>query len=464
LLSSSAQINFIMRFIALFLLLALNTTNHLLFAQANIIVLKGGTVIDLDSYGNSSKDVKNAVVVIQDRKITAVGTAGKIKIPANATVIDITGKYVVPGLIEGFGSVANQAFANAYLYMGVTTVITVEDNRRGKTFTTASPSPVLYKQDAYWGADRVEVTNKPYRFDNINYRDAAGIKKEIDSMAKEGAKVMLIHYGVKPEQLKTIVATCKALNIATIGELGFTSYREAVDAGIQSFVHTSRYTADILPDSVRNIYSYAPFGPPASFYYDFIAKPGIISNPRLTELSKLYATHPVGLMPTGSLIVYTNMAFARNPWKETVASIIDEKDITHEPLDKTTGKPKNPSPLRAKAAHVMFSMDSLFANRGAHFLTGSGATAFGTMPGISLHTELEFLSHVGLTNRQAIAAATTNFSVIWNWKHIGKIEAGRDANILVLSRNPLDSLDNLKEIDLLFVEGKQIERDQLLKK
>jgi hypothetical protein len=169
-------------------------------------------------------------------------------------------------------------------------------------------------------------------------------------------------------------------------------------------------------------------------------------------------------MPTGSLIVYPMMPFSKNPWKETVASIIDEKDIFHEPLDKATGKPKNPSPLRMKAAPIMFSIDSLFAHRGAHFLAGSGAVAFGTLPGISLHTELEVLSHIGLTNRETIAAATNNFSLLWNWKHIGKIEAGRDANILVLSRNPLESLDNLKAIDLLFLEGKKIEREQLLKK
>ena len=93
----------------------------------------------------------------------------------------------------------------------------------------------------------------------------------------------------------------------------------------------------------------------------------------------------------------------------------------------------------------------------------AGSLTF-ALPGISLHTELEVLSHLGLTNRQVIAAATNNFSLLWNWKHIGKIEAGRDANILVLSHNPLESLDYLKEIDLLFLEGKKIDRAQLLKK
>ena len=169
-------------------------------------------------------------------------------------------------------------------------------------------------------------------------------------------------------------------------------------------------------------------------------------------------------MPTESLLVYTNMSFAKNPWNERVASIIDEKDIIHEPLDKATGKWKNPSPMREKAAPVLFAMDSVFIRSGAHFLTGSGATAFGTMPGISLHTELEVLSHAGLNNREVIAAATNNFSLLWDWKHIGKIEAGRDANILVLSADPLESLENLKKIEILMLQGKRIDREQLLKK
>jgi predicted SpoU family rRNA methylase len=454
----------LMRLILLSLLFIVNAINLPAFSQSTTTVLKGGTVIDLDNYGRSSHDIKNAIVIIQKGKIVSVGTAEKIKIPAGATVLDVSGKYIIPGLIEGFGSVANQAFANAYLYMGVTSVVTVEDNRRGKTFTTASPSPSLYKQDAYWGADRVEVTNKRFRFENINYRDDAAIRHEIDSMAKQGAKVMLVHYGVKPEQLRAIVAACKAHHIATIGELGFTSYREAVQAGIQSFVHTSRYTADLLPDTARISYSNAPFGPPATFYYDYIINTNIISDPKLSALASLYARHPVGLMPTASMLVYPYMQFSKNPWNEPAAALIDDKDIIHEPLDRQTGKPKNPPPHRVPAAQKLFVMDSFFVKTGARFLTGSGATAFGTLPGVSLHTELEVLSRAGLSNRQVIAAATNNFSLLWNWNHTGKIAAGRDADLLILSANPLESLENLKNIDILFLKGKIIERKKLLER
>lgn len=426
--------------------------------------MKGGTIIDLNNFGLSSKDISNSVVVVKDGKIVAAGPANMTKIPAGANIIDVAGKYIVPGLIDGFGSVTNQAFANAYLYMGVTSVVTVEDNRRGKTFSSGNPSPALYKQDAYWGADRVESKNPAFRFENINYRNDSQIKYEIDSMSKAGARVMLIHYGVKPDQLKAILAACNANNLATVGELGFSFYSEGVQAGIQSFLHTTRYTADILPDSVRAVYSNAPFGPPASFYYEYITKTSVLKDPKFLKLATLFTQNTVELMPTGSLQVYNYMPFSSNPWKEEAAVLISEKDIVHEPLDRETGKHKNPPPIRAKVAPVLFSIDSFLVTKGARYLTGSGATAFGTLPGISLHTELGVLSHTGLTNRQVFAAATNNFSLLWKWTHIGKIEAGRDADILVLSRNPLEDVAHLKKIDKLILKGKLIDRKQLIQK
>jgi imidazolonepropionase-like amidohydrolase len=47
---------------------------------------------------------------------------------------------------------------------------------------------------------------------------------------------------------------------------------------------------------------------------------------------------------------------------------------------------------------------------------------------------------------------TNNFSLWRNWKHIGKIEIGRGADILVLSRNPLDKISALKDIAVLIVK------------
>ena len=131
-------------------------------------------------------------------------------------------------------------------------------------------------------------------------------------------------------------------------------------------------------------------------------------------------------------------------------------------MDTATGK--STSFLTEKYAIRQIDIEKGFARFGVHYLTGSGADAFGAMPGISEHIEILMLNRIGLSPRQALAAAINNFSIFNGWKDIGLIEDGRNADLLVLSANPLDNLENLKNIEMLWLGGELIDRNTLLKK
>jgi hypothetical protein len=92
-------------------------------STAEKLVLVGGTIVDVSNFGKSESDIKDSIIVIHHGKITAAGPKGKIKIPVSARVLNISGKYVIPGLSDAFATQNNQAHANAYLYMGVTSII-----------------------------------------------------------------------------------------------------------------------------------------------------------------------------------------------------------------------------------------------------------------------------------------------------------------------------------------------------
>src|SRR5215212_5331455 len=64
--------------------------------QPAALVIDGGTLID----GNGGTPLRDAVVVVQGTKITAVGRKGQVTVPANARVVNATGKFVLPGLWE----------------------------------------------------------------------------------------------------------------------------------------------------------------------------------------------------------------------------------------------------------------------------------------------------------------------------------------------------------------------------
>src|SRR6266700_2095155 len=86
--------------------------------QPSALVIQGGTLID----GNGGAPVPNSVIVIQGNRITAVGRAGQIQIPAGSQVINAQGKWVTPGLVDSMG-VGNWMYGEAYLHWGVTSVV-----------------------------------------------------------------------------------------------------------------------------------------------------------------------------------------------------------------------------------------------------------------------------------------------------------------------------------------------------
>ncbi|MFC1555880.1 amidohydrolase family protein [candidate division KSB1 bacterium] len=415
----------------------------------NVLALRGGFIIDTSDLGRSTNDIENSVIIIRDGMIESVASVEEIVIPQEAEVIDITGKYIIPGMIEGFGAHNNQAYANAYLYSGVTSVITVSGGRRGDLFEEADPTPNIFKLEAV--------------------ADVHGSKEEyfavVDSLAEDGYDVLLIMYEARKEQLKPIVNRAQQHGMVTIGELGHASYQDGIQAGIDAFVHTTRYSLNAAPENMQANVADEPFGDalncPKWQYYKWLTSMPV-DLPGFKDQTSLLASEDIALIPTLSLL-YLDQEWSRNPWDETVSEILDPLDI-NAPADRETGKHTHYTQYKiayeALAKKVM-QIEQEYRKAGARYLAGSGTDVWGTMPGISLHTELEGLSRIGMTNREAIAAATGNYNEVFGW-NIGRIAAGFKADILVLELSPLDDLKHLKDISMLIKDGKIIDRGQLL--
>ena len=423
------------------------------------LVISGGTVVDVREYGSSARDLRDGVVVIERGKIMAVGPRASTKIPAGARRIDARGKYVVPGYIDGFSSLANQAFANANLYMGVTSVVAAVpdsiaggDARRAPTFTRASPSPRLFFLGIVPGLLRDR--------DSVRQMTDGEAVARLERETQRGAKVLLLHYGVSPSALRAAVSRARELRVATIGELGASTYYDAQDAGVDAFVHTSRYSLEVAPPTLRAQVALRPFGPPRMQYYRYLTSLAPDDSSLARHAQRLGAGHTL-LMPTLSLI-YLQLRDHENPWREPVAAMIDPAMI-HLPADRVTGAAGIPADtmrdgMPPETGETMLALERRYHAAGAHYLTGSGVSAFGTMPGISLHTELELLVRIGLTPRQALAAATWNFSRLAPWSSLGEVAPGRDADVLVLDADPTKDIRNAKRIRAIVLGGQILAR------
>lgn len=108
--------------------------------KSDYTALTGATIID----GSGADPLENGVLLIQDGKITAVGPKDRVSIPEGVTIIDVKGKTIIPGIINGHGHVGNtlgiegghysreNVIDNLEIYAryGVTTVVSLGDDRK----------------------------------------------------------------------------------------------------------------------------------------------------------------------------------------------------------------------------------------------------------------------------------------------------------------------------------------------
>lgn len=439
--------------------------------QPNAIVLRGATLVDVSSFGSSSHDIKDAVVVMRGGTIEVVAPAAQVALPAGARVIDVSGAYIVPGLHDVFATVNNQAQANAFLYMGITSIVGLDEpgGRRGPLFMQASPGPRVYPLEVITGFDESQLPGGASTLAELMTKgrrmSAPELRAEVDRLVARGVKVLLLYYSLAPDQVRAIAGHARARGLATIGELGATAYREGIEAGVMAFVHTSRYSLDLAPKPLRDEVARAPFGAPRRLFYEHLAKL-TADDSALGRHARALATRRTALIPTMAMN-YLELPGHGNPWREPVAVLLDPADI-HLPADRETGEQERPADTVRDAFPPGVStnlqmIESVYCKAGATYLAGSGTDAFGTMAGLSLHTELAMLTKAGLTPRQALAAATGNVGAMFGWP-VGEVKPGAAADLLVLDADPTVDIANLKRIRHVVLAGELLDRAALLRR
>ena len=411
------------------------------------VAIVGGVLLDLSGAGEGTADVQDAVVVFRGDTILAVGTASDVSIPTDALRIDATGKWILPGLIDAFAVSNNQAYADAYLALGVTSLIGVSGGRRGPMYLDADPGPRIFTLES--------VGDEPIASDD-------SVLAAVDSLAAAGIRVALLMYGLAPDQLRLAHRRAREHGMATIGELGNSTYAEGNAIGLDAFVHTTRYSLDAASREMAAAVAAEPFSDdlesPKWRYYRWLAEADLDSPP-MRENARRLGRGPAVLIPTLSLL-YLDMAEHENPWNWPTAGWIYPEDV-NAPANAVTGE-HDYDDARALAyadvARGVMELERLNHAAGARYIAGSATDVWGTMPGISLHTELELLTRIGLSPREALSAATANPAETFRFDGIGVIEPGGKADILILDADPTLDLRALRNPQLVVAAGRLVRR------
>jgi hypothetical protein len=440
-------------------------------AAGPVLAITGATLVDVSDRGRAGHDIPGAVVLIQDGRILAAGPAVTTPVPPGATILARPGKFLIPGLVDGFTGLQNQAEANAELYEGVTTIVGSGDDRRGHLFEHANPSPHLYALDSAGSTDDFSLLR-----DQPAWRDklADGDKpheltpeettQQLQATARRGTRAIWIGHNITQANTAAIISQSRRLGMVTYGEFVATPYQSAIENGVDALLHMSRYELGLAPAQFVAPLASAPEGREANdAYAAAITQPA--DGPAVREYAKLLAQSGTALIPTFSLF-YTSLPDHRNLWKEKVASIIDPHTLILNSDPDTGDMDVTPAKETTfeRGTQLLWAINGTIMAAKPIYLAASGASTLGALPGIALHVELELLVRRGLTPRQALAAATSNYADKFGWRELGEIVPGRRADVVVLDADPTADIRNADRISDVVLGGGVIDRAKLLAK
>ena len=404
-------------------------------SHADTLALVGATLID----GTGAAPVADSAVVIEKGRIIAAGPRAQVKIPANATTIDETGKAILPGLWDMHAHFEQVEWGPIYLAAGVTTV---RDCGNEFEFIKATRDAIADGRGLgprLLLAGIVDGTGK-YTVGVNRVDTPEQAKAWVDRYHDAGFQQMKIYSSVKLDEVKVVTEEAHRLGMTVTGHIpeGLNAF-QTIEAG-QDQINHIQYIADILR---------APLPPGASRLDRAKANGEINLNSTAAHDTIAYLkAHHIVVDPTLALMEYLTSSTAKPP-----ASF--EPGVLKLPVE--LAQPLNdvgPPPPDADAYEKQFEkyveIVGALHKAGVPIVAGTDQT----VPGYSLHREIELYVQAGFTPMEAIQAATiVPARAMGVDKELGTIEAGKRGDLIVIHGDPLQDIHNTRNVESVVTNG-----------
>ncbi|MDF0680734.1 MAG: amidohydrolase family protein [Candidatus Nitrosocosmicus sp.] len=415
-----------------------NDTNY----SHNLLILYNTNIIDGDSNVRS-----NSTIITSENKIIDViykESPDKYyfyKNYTNSVLIDLSGKYIIPGLFDMHAHVAgvmknsfNQTYSDEALQRLLAFGITTIRNPGGPTELSVSlknnvSSEKVTGPQIFTAGRLLNIPNISIPFVEKKVNSVSEVDEEINNQAKAGVDFIKLYVGLTPDLVKEAIDKAHSLGLKVIGHLYLTSWTEAANDKIDFLTHGVPVSPYLLSSQNRETFLKYGDGPFDHFLWLELVE---VNSKEINEMIESLVKNNVYVDPT--LSVYESMA----------------KD-----------DPANGQHIWPKVLQLTKKM----YDGGVKLLTGTDIPNFDLAPGKSLHHELELLANAGIPTSNIIQIATKNGAeALGILNYTGTIEKGKEADLIVLSSNPVENISNTKSIEMIINNGKIVNRNSLLLK
>ena len=424
------------------------------------IVLRGGTIFD----SRRGLMVSDQTILLRGDRIERIGPQQSFgKIPREAQVFDVRGKFIIPGLIDAHVHLVHQLddahmtgdeVLPMFLAAGVTTIRDVGD--------TVVPQRLIarYAEAHAESCPRVFLCSPlidgapPFHRDiGWALTDPEAVPAFVEDMAKWGVTTLKIYAGTPRAVGRRVIEEGHRRGLMVTAHLGPYRAEDAVADGIDCLEHIWSVFNYIISDEVRRI-------PDHRASLD-------LTNPLARSLTTNLVQRRVMVDPT--LAVFRNMILLND-----LESVNQHPDNAHAPArlrqhwENYRRRAKlDPATLDVRRREFLKyqELTALLYRAGVPILAGTDTPEPFVPPGFSLLQELEMFVEAGLPPSAALQAATINNArALKQESQLGSIEPGKLADLVILSADPTADIHNVRRIEKVIRGGRISEPAALLKK
>jgi imidazolonepropionase-like amidohydrolase len=413
----------------------------------------------------TGQTIDNAVIEISSGKILRVG---QFTPPANANVVDVGDKYIIPGLIDThahlytnltFGHSTNEALPPLLLASGVTAMLSPGSGNpegdialKNRIDSGRAIGPRIFLAGEYIDMELLRVSwMEPVKSE-------AEAKAKLDHWFARGATAVKVYTGAKGDIVCAVIQHAHQRGAKVNGHLEDTSWTEAIAMGIDVLHHGIYSFPELMPPGIPaqaiGMINFAP--PDYDKFYQAIVDADL-NAPKLQAIFKAAADARVVFVPTVVALSPPDAAkdrmseqqpfYAAEAWKKVESRFNAEK----------------------RKYAVLLAQKNIAFVRAAHqagvlLSTGTDLTNLQILPGWSLYREMELFAEAGMKPMEALKAATYNGAwAIGRADWIGSLEAGKAADFVILNANPLDNISNVRTVQRVVKGGVTYNPEDVLK-
>jgi len=400
------------------------------FANDGTVAFVGATIID----GTDAEPLPDGVLVITDGRIRSVGPRSEVSLPAGADVIDVSGKYIMPGLINAHGHVGATVGLNGnggydrgnllrqlglYARYGVTAVNSLGgDEEEGFQLRNEQFSKDLDRARIYVAGSVVVGDSEQAIRDEVNRNADMGadfIKVRIDDNLGASQKMPRPFFEALVDQAHT-----RRLPVAV-----HLYYLDDAKFMLET-------NADIIAHSVRDL-------PVDRELINMVTESDTCYIPTLTREVSTY--------------VYESVPdFFEDPYflKEVEPAIIEELS-TPERMSRIAGS-RSAQIYKAQLPTAMDNVGTLY-NSGVRIAMGTDTGPPARFQGYFEHMEMHMMVDAGMTPLDAIRSSTGVAADCIGMGDIGTLEPGKWGDFAVLTDNPAADIRNSHSIESVYIAG-----------